>query len=255
MHLAELEAGYTREKSRLDALNSTLFRRLGTYYQARDRLRLLVEYRRRHLDSLVQGRVDEEEKLDRAYREAEAQAERDYQEAADAVANAQAMTAAEEKELVQLWRKLVKLYHPDRFAEDPAKLETYQKLTAAINLAKDSGDIATLREIADDPNAFILRQGWLRIDFREEEELRHLRRLYETLQLEILSVLESVNRMRESPEYELCRLTEEDAGALQRVSEQRTKLLESERAKLESEAEALARDIAELTGSEPEPKA
>jgi hypothetical protein len=36
------------------------------------------------------------------------------------------------------------------------------KLTAAINRAKDSGDIQTLREIADDPHGFILRQGWAR---------------------------------------------------------------------------------------------
>ena len=59
----------------------------------------------------------------------------------------------------RLWKKLVKLYHPDRFAHEPDKLETYAKLTAAINRAKDEGDIGTLREIADDPHGFILRQG------------------------------------------------------------------------------------------------
>ena len=43
----------------------------------------------------------------------------------------------------QLWRKLVKLFHPDRFAHEPEKQETYHKLTAAINHAKDHGDLAT----------------------------------------------------------------------------------------------------------------
>src|ERR1035438_7906144 len=52
------------------------------------------------------------------------------------------------------------MYHPDRFASEPDKLETYHKLTAAINQAKDAGDIETLREIAEDPHGFILRQGW-----------------------------------------------------------------------------------------------
>ena len=33
------------------------------------------------------------------------------------------------------------------------------KLTAAINRAKDNGDIGRLREIADDPHGFILRQS------------------------------------------------------------------------------------------------
>ena len=49
--------------------------------------------------------------------------------------------------------------YPDRFAYQPDKLETYHKLTAAINRAKDGGDIQTLREIADDPHGFLLRQG------------------------------------------------------------------------------------------------
>jgi len=46
--------------------------------------------------------------------------------------------------------------------QQPDKLETYHRLTAAINRAKDAGDIQTLREIADDPHGFILRQGWAR---------------------------------------------------------------------------------------------
>ena len=37
------------------------------------------------------------------------------------------------------------LYHPDRFAHEPDKLATYEKLTAAINHAKDRGDLETLR--------------------------------------------------------------------------------------------------------------
>ena len=45
---------------------------------------------------------------------------------------------------------------------EPDKLATYEKLTAAINRAKDNGDMAALREIAEDPHGFILRQGWAR---------------------------------------------------------------------------------------------
>ncbi len=94
-----------------------------------------------------------------------------------AVAEKKALTAAEEAELNGLWRKLVKLYHPDRFANEPDKLATYEKLTAAINRAKEAGDIKTLREIAEDPAGFILRQGWTGLDFSDEVELAELRRL------------------------------------------------------------------------------
>ena len=65
------------------------------------------------------------------------------------------LTAEEQGELRKLWKKLVSLYHPDRFAHEPDKLATYEKLTAAINHAKDGGDIETLRQIADDPYGFI----------------------------------------------------------------------------------------------------
>ena len=42
------------------------------------------------------------------------------------------LSAEEAAEVSQLWRKLVKLFHPDRFAQEPEKQETYHKLTAAM---------------------------------------------------------------------------------------------------------------------------
>ena len=142
----------------------------------------------------------------------------------------------------------MKLYHPDRFANQPDKLETYHKLTAAINRAKDAGDIQTLREIAEDPHGYILRQGWATLDFSDEAELAQLRRLHETLQLEIIAVLESLNRLRESPDYELCQLSETKPGLLDELAAERKKLLEKESAALQQQADKLAEEIKELSG-------
>ena len=139
-----------------------------------------------------------------------------------------------------LWRKLVKLYHPDRFAHEPDKLAAYEKLTAAINRAKEAGDIQTLREIADDPAGFILRQGWTGLDFSDEVELAELRRLHESLQLEIIAVIESLEQLKESAEYELCNIVEQKPGVLDELAEERTKLLEQESAELQRETERLA---------------
>jgi len=144
----------------------------------------------------------------------------------------------------------VKLYHPDGFAHEPDKLETYHKLTAAINRAKDAGDIQTLREIAEDPHGFILRQGWATLDFSDGAELAQLRRLHETLQLEIIAVLESLNRLRDSPDYELCQLSEQKPGVLEELAAERKKLLERESEELEKEASQLAEEIRELAGTE-----
>ncbi len=58
--LAELEASFTKEKSRVDVMQTVLFRQLREHYQQRDRLRLIVDYRRKFLDSLVRGGEEEE---------------------------------------------------------------------------------------------------------------------------------------------------------------------------------------------------
>ena len=232
-------------------MQAVLFRQLREHYQKRDRLRLIVDYRRKFLDSLVRGGEEEAKQAGAHYEQAKAQSDKDYEETAAAVARKKQLTAEEEAELSRLWKKLVKLYHPDRFAHEPDKLETYHKLTTAINRAKDAGDIQTLREIADDPHGFILRQGWATLDFSDEAELAQLRRLHETLQLEIIAVLESLNRLRESPDYELCQLSEKKPGFLDELAAERRKLLEKESGELQQQADKLAEEIRELSGQAP----
>jgi DNA polymerase III epsilon subunit-like protein len=246
--LAGLEVGYTSEKSRVDAMQAILFRRLQKHYQKRDQLRLIIDYRKKFLDSLVHGGDEEAKKAEENYQRARTQTDKDYEETAAAVAKKEYLTAEEEAELTRLWKKLVKLYHPDRFAHEPDKLETYHKLTSAINQAKSIGDIKTLREIAEDPHGFILRQGWASLDFSEEMEIAQLRRLHETLQLEIIDVLESLNQLRESSDYELCQLIERKPAILDELATERSKRLEQESIELEKKASQLAEEIQELSG-------
>lgn len=75
-----------------------------------------------------------------------------------------------------------------------------------------------------------------------------LRRLHETLQLEIIAVLEALNRLRESPDYELCQLSEKKPGLVDELAAERKKLLEKERGELQAQAEKLAEEIKELGG-------
>ena len=246
--LAELETDYTKEKSRVDAVQAVLFRRLREHYQKRDRLRLTVDYRRKFLDSLTRDDRQEGMKAAEDYERAQTQTDQDYEELAAAADKKAPLTAEQEAELTQLWKKLVKLYHPDRFANEPDKLETYHKLTAAINQAKDTGDIETLREIADDPEGFLLRKGWAKLDFSDQEELAQLRRLHDTLQKEIAAVTESLKELRSSPDYELCQLAEQKPGILDELAAERAKQLEVDNAELELQAERLAEEIKQLGG-------
>ena len=249
--LAELETDYTKEKSHVAVVQAVLFRHLRGHYQKRDQLRLTLDYRRKFLDSLMRGDRQEGMKAAENYERAQTQTDKDYEELAAAADKKKHLTAEEEAELTQLWKKLVKLYHPDRFANEPDKLETYLKLTAAINHAKDTGDIETLREIAEDPHGFNLRQGWSKLDFADVEELAQLKRLHDTLQKEIATTTEALKQLRESPDYELCRLAEQNPGVLEELAAERVKQLEVENAELERQAERLKGQIEKLQETHP----
>lgn len=251
VRLAELEASYTVEKAKVDSLQASLFQRLRISRQKRDCLRLVVDYRRQFLAGLKRGDEEEGNRVYEAHREAEARNEQEYEKTAETLAGKKELTTEEEAELGKLWKSLVKLYHPDRFAHEPAKLATYGKLTAVINRAKDNGDFATLRQIANDPYGFILKQGWAGLDFRDEEQLKKLEELYASLMAEIRSVHEARERLRGSPEFELYELTIKKPAILDTVAEKQRKLLEAESAELTREAERLAGEIGKLTSNPP----
>ncbi len=64
-------------------------------------------------------------------------------------------------------------------------------------------------------------------------------------------MLESLNRLRESPDYELCQLSERKPGVLDELAAERKKLLEKESAELQQQADKLAEEIRELSGETP----
>jgi len=75
-----------------------------------------------------------------------------------------------------------------------------------------------------------------------------LQRLHESLQLEIIAVIESLEQLKGSAEYELCGIVEQSPGVLDELAAERTKLLEQESADLRQQAEKLADEIKELSG-------
>ena len=95
---------------------------------------------------------------------------------------------------------------------------------------------------------FILRQGWAALDFGEEREIAQLRRLWTHIELEIVRVLEAGNALKESPDYELHRLTVQTPAFFDETVRRQVESLEREMGLLEREAEELAQEIVELTG-------
>ena len=222
---------------------------LRPQYERRDTLRLKIQYRRQYLDTLLVDGEEEAEAVKPEYEEARAETEREYEEAATQAAESPALSDEEEQQIKPLFRKLVRLYHPDRFAHDPEKQEAYLRLTQEINQARDCGDISRLREIANDPNGFLLRQGYDSLDFDDDAQLAKLRQLYETLQARILTVLEELAQLRESGDYELYRLSRERPEFLQVFADQQAEGIAAEIVELEAEAGQLAQEIESLTGA------
>ena len=249
--LAEVEVAFSVEKRKVEALRAKLFGKLRPDYERRDRLRLVVHYRKCFVEKLLRSGEEEANEVREQFKQAEAETKREYESTAAALAKKRELSTAEEDELKVLWKKLVKLFHPDRVYDNPAKRETHQKLTQAINHAKDTGDLDTLREIATDPNAFIRKQGWAGVDLADEREVKALRRLLEMLQIKIIEVIEATGELKESPDYELYTLAQRDASIIDTISEKQQQQIEAECARLTAEASELEKQIEELTGDVP----
>jgi hypothetical protein len=247
--LAELQSAYTKDKSAVDHIQAQIFELVREQYQARDRIRLIVEYRRKFLDTLIAEGDEQAEQVTNEYKDARAESDTNYDKVSAAAANKRILSEEDQDALNLLWRKLVKLFHPDRFASEPEKKAAFEKLTSAINQARDEGKIELLREIADDPDGFMLRQGWGVLNLTEEVEITALHKLYASLQLEIVNLLEMLNWLHESPEHELLALSQKNPRLIEEVAAQQKKAISDEIASLTEEATRLQREIDELSAA------
>jgi DNA polymerase-3 subunit epsilon len=246
--LADLEVIYARECNAIAVTQSRLFSLLKDSYQIRDNLRLRVSYRQRYLDS-ISSSEDDFEDIREAYEKEREKTEREYDEASKIAESQKSLTEDQQAELKALFRKLVKLFHPDRHVKDPEAYKAYTLLTQEINTARDAGDIDKLKEIASDPQAYARKIGAGLIDLSDEAELGKLKRLYESIQIQILEMLVALDELRNDPKYELAQLSARRPDYLKEVAEEYRADIETECERLEREAKALASQIEELTGS------
>ena len=148
VRLAELELEYGIEKSKVDSIRSRLFGALRAFYQERDRLRLLVQFRKAFIDRLLGEGEESAERTAGDYQRETAQKDHEYDSTASALEGKRELNEDETARLKQLWKKLVRMFHPDLYEHDPEKRKTYELLTQAINEARDRGDIELLETIA-----------------------------------------------------------------------------------------------------------
>lgn len=249
--LAELELEYGIEKAKVDSVRSRLFAALRTLYQERDRLRLLLRFRKAFIERLLAEGEESAGATAGDYQRESEEKDREYDSTASALEGKRQLNDDETARLKQLWTKLVRMFHPDLHEQDPDKRKTYELLTQAINQARDRGDIELLELIAKDPQAFIQKQGWANVPLDGDRGIKELRALYEHLQARILEIIESLDTLRASPEMEIFHEVEDDESVIERVTAAQREELETEITGLQTEAEQAAEEARELAGEVP----
>jgi len=247
--LAELEAQFTEQKHGVDVTLAQLFKALKPHYQRRDRLRLIVDHRRKYLEVLMQAGDEEAAQVAKAHDQARQLSDTEYEEAEAQAATKTALTDDQANEMKEIWRKLVRAYHPDRCVDDPALRLAHEWLTAEINKARDQGDIERLREIAKNPDAFLAKHGMAPISQDDSTDIDRLQTLFDSLQQRILETLEVLNSLHESSGYQLHQRTETDASFFESTVAEHMRALDMEIAAMQSEADGLGLEIEQLTGT------
>lgn len=246
--LADLEAIHATESNGVTSVQSKLFLLLKDLYKKRDRLKLVVAYRMRFVRSILTDMDIDPETVYEEFQQESAETEHEYEEAEKEALNQKELTEDEAAELRSLYQKLIRQFHPDRFANKPEERDAAEQLSREINSARDRGDIARLREIADDPNGVLVRLGEVTLDFSDERTVEGLRKLYQALQTKIMETIEAMNTLRESAEFELYKLASKREGYVEEVAASFRPDLEEEISSLNAEAERLEKEIADLTG-------
>jgi DNA polymerase-3 subunit epsilon len=249
--LASIESECTIIQRKLQAQRAAIFERLAPASKARDRLRLRVRF----LGDLLEGlRSRDEEATETASANFHAQwsqTEHEYTKAQGEFSASRTASTSDEEEIASLWRKLVKLYHPDKLGGTHDLRDTYHPLIAAINHARDTGNVEMLREIAADAAGFVARKGWGSLDTAEQQEIADLQRLLKSLQEEIVKVADVLARLKRSSDYELAQLIIRRPEVFEQVVDRQLTQIEAETALLQEQAGSLGAEIERLTGEPP----
>ena len=104
-HDSRIEVEYGIEKSKVDSIRSRLFGALRVFYQERDRLRLLVQFRKAFIDRLLAEGEESAGATAGDYQRDAAEKDREYDSRASALEGKRELNPEETARLKQLWKK------------------------------------------------------------------------------------------------------------------------------------------------------
>jgi hypothetical protein len=250
IQLADLSATFIDLKREIEANNAALFLLVGTYYRERDRLDLLIKYRKQFIDVLRAKREREAANVFADFSRASAASDEEYENVRKQSDSTTNLSDDDKSEIQKLFRNLVKLFHPDRYSSEPDKQKIYDKLMAKITAAREAGDLGLLKEISIDADAYIKKQGWQEINLNTSESSVDLQKLYKSLQVEIEKLHKAIDNLKKSPEHELTLFCASAPERLQEIAESQISKLKSEIKVKQTVAERLKFEMKKLTDQE-----
>jgi DNA polymerase-3 subunit epsilon len=248
--LADLEMVLDRERAGIAKIQAELFSLLKSSYKRRDALKLIIEYRQKFIRSLLAELELDPADVRSQFNSSQEKLDEEFEAAEQLTTQLSSLSDEQQNEMKDLYRKLVKLYHPDRVHSDVDKSRAYTLLIAIINQAKARMDINLMREIANDPAAFVRKNNLGELQEYENDEVENLRRLYESLQARILDAIASIDELRSGAQFELFRLASRRPGYINEVAAQYKVEIDAECEVLKSEAEKLQKEIKSLQDEE-----
>ena len=248
--LADLEMVLDRDRAGVAKTQGELFSLLKTSYKRRDDLKLVIEYRRLFIQSLLADLDLDPADVRTQFNSSQKRLDEEFEAAEKLTEQVTSLSAEQQNEMKDLYRKLVKLYHPDLVNSDQSKSKAYTRLLAIINQAKARMDIALMREIANDPPAFMRKNNLGELQEYAEDGSENLRRLYDSLQAKILDAIASIDELRSGAQFELFRLASRRAGYINEVATQYRAEIDAECEILMAEADKLRKEIKTLQDEE-----
>ena len=239
--LADIEKQFDFLRHEIEKVKYVIREKLHEYYKKRDSLRLKVKYLQIRIDMYMQPTdktVDdieleyksEEEKLNQAYEETRRQSKQ------------RSKTEENPAEVNEIYRKLAKLYHPDRQSNGDSR-KSHEQFMKIINRARSSYDLKTLKEINEDFPRFLLKNNINEYKREVNDDLESLRRLYKYLQQRRFRSLTELIDLKESDDFELYQNSLRQQKFMEEVTKSKQTEIEQEFENLEIRKEELQSEL------------
>jgi DNA polymerase-3 subunit epsilon len=243
--LAELESRYSNYKSEIDYLRKDIIANLREYFIRLDKIKILIKYQKEYISKLSHKENIDSDKIKNEFFNDSNKADSKYDQNDND--NRRDLNDQDREELKILWKKLVKLYHPDLVQNDKDKYETFHLLIQAINTAKENGDIETLRTIADDPYLFIKSKGWNTISLDEDDNIEVLKKRLSLLLGKIQNSKDEITLLLKSSDYDLLKKCKHDPKLMDNLIISQKEHLVNEISHLVIESKLLSDEIIRIS--------